>query len=69
MVITLKQYLTDNKISYEKFAKLIGKSKAQVGTYVRGVCIPKPDTMNKIQQATKNKVKIESFYKKLAKGE
>ena len=58
----LKDFLKENKITYEEFGKMINKSKQQVGTYVRGVCMPPKKTMLLIQKATNNRVQPLDFY-------
>lgn len=48
----LGKYLEDNRLSYEQFGELVGKSHGAVGSWVRGKYEPDGDTLQKVAEAT-----------------
>jgi len=60
--MTLKEFRKKRKLTLEKMAELIGlKSPTSVFNYENGQ-IPRKIVMDKIEEATKGKVKAKDFY-------
>lgn len=58
----LTQYLTKKNLTHAKFAEIIGVHRSSVVRFCKGSRKPDLDTIRKIDEATKGKVKAEDFY-------
>ena len=60
----LRDWRKRNKVTLQEFAEMVGlKSAASILAYERST-IPKPYMLERIEKATKGKVKTKDFYKK-----
>ncbi len=55
-MVTLAQYLKDNKIKQEDFAERIGRTQAMVSRLVSGKAQPSPDLAADIEKETSGEV-------------
>jgi predicted transcriptional regulator len=58
----LASYLSDNNISHEAFAEMIGTSQVAVSRYAKGVRTPRREIMLRIAQATGGQVAPADFF-------
>lgn len=60
--MTLKEYLTKNKISFRSFSKVVNIDQAQLNRYANGIQQPSLGNAYKIYKATKKKIKLEDWF-------
>ena len=58
----LQTYLNRKKISPSEFAGIIGVESQSVYIWLRGTSVPNQNSMRKIMEATKNRVKPNDFF-------
>jgi len=58
----LSEYLKKEELTLAAFGKLIGKHAQAVHKYARFTSYPRPETAEKIVQATKGKVGMKDIY-------
>lgn len=62
--MTLERYLTQNKITSERFARRIRLSLSSVNKYRIGERMPRPDIVERIRRATNGRVRPEDWYRR-----
>jgi transcriptional regulator with XRE-family HTH domain len=62
----LAQYLSDNKITQLALAEKVGVTQVTINRYVKGERFPDPEMIEKIFQATGQKVSVTDWYKQAA---
>lgn len=65
----LKNYLTENEISPESFATLIGVNRSTVVRYASGDRTPSDEIKFKIEQITNGAVPISAWFEQFKDGE
>lgn len=68
-LMQLKQYLSEQGLTYEAFAKAIGVTTKTAWRYAHGERMPKPPIMAKIVAATDGAVREADFYAQGTDGE
>lgn len=64
----LETYLKTKSITRTDFAGLIGTTQASVSRYVSGERRPSIEMIDKIEKATKGKVKMRDWFKEVPEG-
>ena len=64
----LETYLKSKSITRTDFAGLIGTTQASVSRYVSGERRPSIEMIDKIEKATKGKVKMRDWFKEVPEG-
>lgn len=62
--MTLEKYLENSPLSEAAFAELIGVKQATVNRYVNGKRFPSPVMIQRIEKASKGKVKVMDWFPK-----
>lgn len=61
----LETYLSSKSLTRTEFAELIGTTQASVSRYVTGERRPSIEMIDKIDKATKGKVKMRDWFKEI----